>query len=414
MIETSSAVKFDLAVAGGGMVGCALACGLAELGFRLALIERAEPAQMPPGTEVDQRVSALTRASQIMLENLGAWERMRRLRITPYRGMQVWDALGSGSIRFDAAELGEPDLGHIVENRVTQLALWERLEAFENVHLVCPDRVVGMDLEGRCPSLELESGARIEADLLVGAEGARSPLRDMAGIRSSGWAYDQHAILATVWPERHHDHLARQRFMPTGPLALLPVAEGCCSIVWSTSPAEAERLISLDDGAFCTALTEASEAVLGRIQRVGPRALFPLRLRHADQYVLRGLALVGDAAHGIHPLAGQGVNLGFLDAAVLVDVLREARDRGRPLGDLSTLRRYERARRGGNLEMLGAMDLFKRLFSNTNPALGVMRNLGLRLADRSGPLKRLMARRAMGLIGERPSLMRRRLEGDKR
>lgn len=399
-------IDCQVAIAGGGMVGAALAAGLALQGFRVVLVEQTEPVHDWPGDEVDLRVSALTRASQRLLQNLGAWPRMQALRVSPYRGMEVWDAGGGGRIRFDAAEIGEPDLGHIVENRVTQLALWERLSLLDGVELICPDSVAGMRLEGDRQFLQLESGRQLAADLLVGAEGASSPLREMAGIGSSGWAYDQHAIVATVRPERHHGEVARQRFMATGPLALLPIDDGRCSIVWSTSPDAARRLMELDDGAFCEALTAASEQVLGRIEQVGPRGVFPLRLRNADHYVIPGLALVGDAAHGIHPLAGQGVNLGFLDAATLVDVLLQARDAGRPLGSRKTLRRYERARRSADMEMLALMDLFKRLFSNDIPPLRLLRNLGLSLANASGPLKQIVVRRAMGLSGELPSLAR--------
>jgi 2-octaprenylphenol hydroxylase len=390
-------MKFDLVIAGGGMVGAALGCGLAEQGFSVALIELHPPQRDWPMDEVDLRVSALTRFSQRLLQDLGVWERMTEMRVSPYREMRVWDAEGGGTVHFDAADIGEPDLGHIVENRVTRLALWERLEQLEGAELICPDAVERMELQGDHRRLVLNSDRQIETGLLVAAEGANSPIREMAAIPSSGWAYDQHAIVATVWPERHHGEVARQRFMATGPLALLPVDDGRCSIVWSTAPSEAERLMTLDEAAFCQALTQASQRVLGEITRVGPRAVFPLRLRHADRYVLPGLALVGDAAHGIHPLAGQGVNLGFLDAAELLKVLVAAREAGRPLGSMATLRRYERARKGANMAMLGAMDLFKRLFSNHNRPLALARNLGLDLADASGPLKRMAIRRAMGI-----------------
>ena len=406
MTEPNPSITCQVAIVGGGMVGAALAAGLARRGFRVALVERRAPQREWPADEVDLRVSALTRASQRLLQNLDAWPRMVARRVSPYRAMEVWDATGSGRIRFDAADIGEPDLGHIVENRVTRLALWEQIEADGEVEFLCPDAVSALRPGDAHPVLELESGARVDAELVVGAEGADSPLRRMAGIESSGWAYDQHAIVATIWPERHHGETARQRFMPTGPLALLPIDDGRCSIVWSTSPEQAERLMALDDDGFCAALTGASERVLGRIRRVGPRAVFPLRLRNADHYVKPGLALVGDAAHGIHPLAGQGVNLGFLDAAELIDVLTAARQAGRPLGSLNTLRRYERARRSADMEMLALMDLFKRLFSNELPPLRLLRNLGLRLADASGPFKGLLVRRAMGLTGELPSLVR--------
>ncbi|MCP3868052.1 MAG: UbiH/UbiF/VisC/COQ6 family ubiquinone biosynthesis hydroxylase [Gammaproteobacteria bacterium] len=402
----STDISCDVAIAGGGMVGCALACALADRGFHVAVIEPREPVSDWPADEVDLRVSALSRASQTMLENLSAWEAMSRMRVSPYQGMHVWDSGAWGSIRFDAADIGEPDLGHIVENRVTRLALWNRLGTFEQQVRLCPDRAVRFEIEGERARLKLMSGRTLEAGLLVGAEGALSPVRDMAGITSSGWDYDQHAIVATVWSEIHHGHVARQRFMPDGPLALLPVGDGRCSIVWSTSPANAEHLMKLDEEHFLRELTLASDSVLGRMARCGPRGVFPLRLRHADQYVKPGLALIGDAAHGIHPLAGQGVNLGFMDAAALADALVEARACERPLGSLSTLRRYERARKGANMGMLGAMDLFKRLFSNRNLPLKGIRNLGLGLADHSGPVKQMIMRRAMGMVGERPTLAR--------
>ncbi|MCG8426976.1 MAG: UbiH/UbiF/VisC/COQ6 family ubiquinone biosynthesis hydroxylase [Chromatiales bacterium] len=407
MAEQSNQIQCDVLVAGGGMVGAALACALAERQFSVVVVELKEPAHDWPGDEVDLRVSALTRASEQILRNLGVWERMAELRISPYREMLVWDAGGRGSIHFDAAEIGEPDLGHIVENRITQLALWEKLGALESVQRICPDSISSMDTAESGCRVVLKSGVKIEAALVVGAEGAKSSVRDIAAITSSGWAYDQHAIVATIWPEQHHGDVARQRFMPQGPLAFLPIDNGCCSIVWSTSPQEAEQLMALDDESFCKALTQASERMLGDVTRVGPRGVFPLRLRNADHYVKPGLALVGDAAHGIHPLAGQGVNLGFLDAAALVDVLVEAREHGRALSSMATLRRYERARKGANIAMLGAMDGFKRLFSNRNLPLALLRNLGLSLADAAGPIKQLITRRALGLVGELPKLARR-------
>lgn len=403
-VNCSETCVCDVAIVGAGMVGGALGCALSQQGLRVALVEQCEPAAGWSRDEVDLRVSALTRASQCILENLGVWHRMAEMRITPYRGMYVWDATGSGSIAFDAAEIGEPDLGHIVENRVTQLALWERLSQSDNLHKFCPDSVHRMELGGEQPWLELSSGKRIASQLIVAADGANSKVRELAGIATSGWSYNQHAIVATVQPEKHHGEIARQRFMPTGPLALLPINDGSCSIVWSTLPAQAEYLMQLDGPEFCRELESASESVLGAIEKVGPRGIFPLARRHTDRYIAEGVALIGDAAHGIHPLAGQGVNLGFLDAAVMADLLRDAAAAGRPLGGWATLRRYERARKGNNLEMLTLMDLFKQLFSNDHQALSLLRNLGLDLADASGPLKHFLMRRAMGLTGELPLL----------
>jgi 2-polyprenylphenol 6-hydroxylase len=256
------------------------------------------------------------------------------------------------------------------------------------------------------PAVHLSDGKRLEAKLIVAADGRDSQLRAMAGIGTRGWDYDQHAIVATITVEQHHGYTARQRFMKEGPLAFLPLDDGRCSIVWSTSPQSAAELMALDDMAFCTVLTEASEAMLGRVEAVGPRGVFPLRLGHAETYIRPGLALVGDAAHAIHPLAGQGVNLGLLDAAALAQTLIEARAAGRAIGSQATLRRYERARKGGNMAMLAAMDAFKRTFSNEIVPLKLVRNLGLSLADRSGPLKQLLVRRAMGLTGDLPPLAR--------
>ncbi|MEN8166679.1 MAG: UbiH/UbiF/VisC/COQ6 family ubiquinone biosynthesis hydroxylase, partial [Pseudomonadota bacterium] len=331
MAESANERTYDLIVVGGGMVGSALACATAEAGFEVCVLEVREPQSDWPADEVDLRVSALSRSSQRILENLGVWQRMTEMRVSPYSDMHVWDAGGSGSIHFSAADIGEPNLGHIVENRVTQLALWERLGELPGATRRCPVALGSLET-GEQPKVILSDGSCLRARLLVGADGRESRVRQLAGIASQGWEYDQHAIVATIQPERHHRFTAWQRFMPSGPLAFLPVDDGRCSIVWSTSPRRAAALMELDDGAFCHALSEASEGVLGAIQAVGPRGVFPLRLGHAQSYIREGLALVGDAAHAIHPLAGQGVNLGLLDAASLAEVLIEARKVGRRLG----------------------------------------------------------------------------------
>ncbi|QYZ66399.1 MAG: 2-octaprenyl-3-methyl-6-methoxy-1,4-benzoquinol hydroxylase [Gammaproteobacteria bacterium (ex Lamellibrachia satsuma)] len=398
--------SFDLIVVGGGMVGSALGCAMADAGFDVCVLELREPQTDWPDDEVDLRVSALTRASQQVLENLGAWDRMCEKRVSPYTDMHVWDAGGNGSIHFSCHDVGESNLGHIVENRVTQRALWERLATYDNVTRLCPAEVADLEMGPR-PSVRLKDGTSLQVKLVVGADGRESLIRRMAAIGTRGWDYDQHAIVATVRPVLHHQNTAWQRFMPTGPLAFLPIDDGRCSIVWSTSPLLARELMALDDADFCRELTQASERMLGDVLEVGPRAAFPLRLGHAETYIREGLALVGDAAHAIHPLAGQGVNLGFLDAAQLAEVLIEARQAGRQIGSLATLRRYERARKGANMGMLGAMDFFKRFFSNEVSPLKLARNLGLSLVDNSGPLKQLVVRRAMGMVGELPKLAQR-------
>jgi 2-octaprenylphenol hydroxylase len=399
--------NYDLLVVGGGMVGAAFALACSGKGLSIGLVEARPPQRVWPAGEVDLRVSAMSRASERMLERLGAWGRICELGASPYRQMRVWDAIGGGSIHFDSADLGEPDLGHIVENRVLQLALWERLESLPgDLTLLCPATISDLQRTPDGPQLLLADGRRLEARLLVAADGRDSLIRELAGIPTKGWDYDQRAIVATVNPAQWHQETAWQRFLPTGPLALLPLSDGRCSIVWSASAARADQLLEMDDAEFSRALTDASEARLGQIRVDGPRAAVPLRLQHAERYVEPGLALIGDAAHAVHPLAGQGVNLGFLDAAELVAALDLALARRRDIASPWTLRRYERARRGDNLAMLAAMDAFKRLFSNEIAPIAAVRSLGLSITDRVAPLKRLFMERALGLNPDLPPLAR--------
>lgn len=400
-------LSFDICVVGGGMVGAAFVCACLGKGLRIALVETREPRRSWPAGEVDLRVSALNRASQRVLERLGAWERILELGASPYREMRVWDAVGGGSIHFDSADLGEPDLGHIVENRVTQLALWEHLEGSGDVSLLCPAGLSEIELTAEAALVDLQDGRRLSARLLVGADGRDSRVRGRVGIATRGWLYDQKAIVANVKVGEWHGETAWQRFLPTGPLAFLPLADGRCSIVWSAAEPRAEELLGLDDADFRRELEAAIESRLGTIGEIGPRAAFPLRLQHAEQYVKPRLALIGDAAHAVHPLAGQGVNLGFLDAAALAAALDDALDRRRDVGGLWALRRYERARRGENMLMLGAMDGFKRMFSNALPPLAALRSAGLSAVDRLAPAKQLFMRHALGLGDGLPPLARR-------
>jgi 2-polyprenylphenol 6-hydroxylase len=397
--------RFDLIVVGAGMVGAAFACACLGKGLSIAQVEPRSPQRDWPEGEVDLRVSALSRASQRILTRLGVWGRISELGASPYREMHVWEGLGHGSIHFDSAALGEPDLGHIIENRVTQLALWERLEQAAEVTLICPATCLDLTL-GSDATLTLGDGRRLSARLLVAADGRDSWVRQAVGIATTGWDYDQQAVVANVTPSRWHGETAWQRFLPTGPLAFLPLRDGRCSIVWSAEQTHAAELMALDEAAFAAELGEASEHRLGDILAVGPRACVPLRLQHAAEYVRPHLALIGDAAHAVHPLAGQGVNLGLLDAAQLAQTLDLALARGRDLGGLWALRRYERARRGDNLAMLAAMDGFKRLFSNQDPVLASLRGWGLSLTDRLTPVKHRFVAEALGLHGDLPTLAR--------
>lgn len=385
------------------MVGAALAVALARHGFSTAVIEAREPPLDWDDGGYDLRVSAITHASQQLLENLGVWQAIVNDRATAYQHMHVWDRAGFGEIHFDAADLAEPDLGHIIENRVIVRALWSAFDA-AGVQVRAPCRLRRLVSGDDGTELQMDDRSHLFATLVVAADGARSQVRELVGIESRNEPYDQSALVATVRAELGNQATAWQRFMPDGPLALLPLERDLFSIVWSTRPDEAERLSQLPEEEFNALLTGASEARLGELRLIGGRAAFPLSLRHAKEYVRPGLALVGDAAHVIHPLAGQGVNLGFLDAAALYDALVDARNAGRGVGELRTLRRYERSRRGHNTATQLAMDVFKHLFSNEHAGVALLRNLGLGAAGRVAPLRRMFERVALGRGVELPTL----------
>jgi 2-octaprenylphenol hydroxylase len=397
---------FDIAIVGGGAVGAALACALANAGFTLALIDAHSPAAYDPKAEVDLRVFALSMASRRILEKLGAWDAVAAARCSPYREMQVWDAGGKGSVHFDSADLGQPELGYIVENSLLQHALWARLRNNAKVSLIHPAKAAALALEDAGAVLDLDNGRRLKVRLVVAADGAASATRALAGIQVHDAPYGQRAVVAHVRTAAPHQMTAWQRFLPAGPVAFLPLADGRVSVVWSADEREAERLLGLDDAGFCTALTQASAAKLGPVLETTRRLAFPLQRLHAREYVRGRFALVGDAAHAVHPLAGQGVNLGLLDAAALAEVIAAAARSGRDVGDLGVLRRYERWRKGDNLAMISALDGFKRLFGNENAAISMLRNAGLRAVDRFTPLKHAFVRRAMGLSGDLPVLAR--------
>ncbi|MEY6432526.1 UbiH/UbiF/VisC/COQ6 family ubiquinone biosynthesis hydroxylase [Thioalkalicoccus limnaeus] len=403
---SESTTHQDLLVIGGGLVGAAVAAACAGRGLSIAVIEARPPVRNGPADHGDPRVCALNRASQRILSRLGVWGRITELGVSPYRRMEVWDAIGGGRIQFDSADLGEPDLGHIVENRILQSALWERLEHCPEVTLIAPARIMDLTLGAESALVTLHDGRQIAARLVVGADGRDSRVREFAGIGTRGWDYDQRAIVTTARTEWPHAETAWQRFLPTGPVAFLPLADGRCSIVWSAVEGYAQTLLALSDEAFCEALGEAIEHRLGRILAVGPRTAFALRLQHATNYCQPRLALVGDAAHAVHPLAGQGLNLGLLDAAELAAAIDRAIDRGRDIGSFATLRRYERARRGDNWVMLLAFDGLKRLFGNDQAWLAFARSLGLGLTDRLGPVKNHLGATALGIRGALPPLAR--------
>ncbi|MDQ7913785.1 2-octaprenyl-3-methyl-6-methoxy-1,4-benzoquinol hydroxylase [Pseudomonas sp. 102515] len=399
----------DLVIVGAGMVGSALALALADNGLSVVLLDRGtlEPGATEADLPFEPRVSALSLASQRILQRLGAWDGILARRVSPYQAMHVWDGSGTGAVHFDAASVHAEVLGHIVENRVVQDALLERL-AEANVLLLPEARLELLRRSGDQWLVQLAGDRQIRAPLVVAADGATSAVRRLAGLETREWDYLHHAIVTSVRCAESHQRTAWQRFTDDGPLAFLPLDRGgdtrWCSIVWSCTPKQGERLMALDDAAFCQALGEAFEHRLGKVECSDTRLCIPLRQRHAKRYVEPGLALIGDAAHVIHPLAGQGVNLGFLDAAVLAEELRHAQARGESIAEQRVLERYERRRMPHNLAMMAAMEGFQRLFQDDRLPLRWLRNAALKQVDRHFEAKALFVRRALGLSGDVPEL----------
>ena len=401
----------DLVIVGAGMVGSALALALADSGLSVVLLDRGPltPGAVESDLPFEPRVSALSLASQRILQRLGAWDGILARRVSPYQAMHVWDGSGTGAVHFDAASVHAEVLGHIVENRVVQDALLERL-AEANVLLLPEARLELLRRSGDQWLVQLAGDRQIRAPLVVAADGATSAVRRLAGLETREWDYLHHAIVTSVRCAESHQRTAWQRFTDDGPLAFLPLDRGgdthWCSIVWSCTPKQGERLMALDDAAFCQALGEAFEQRLGKVECSDTRLCIPLRQRHAKRYVEPGLALIGDAAHVIHPLAGQGVNLGFLDAAVLAEELRHAQARGESIAEQRVLERYERRRMPHNLAMMAALEGFQRLFQDDRLPLRWLRNAALKQVDRHFEAKALFVRRALGLSGDVPELAR--------
>jgi 2-octaprenylphenol hydroxylase len=402
--------RADVLIVGAGMVGSALALALQGSGLDIIVVDGGSLSVKPFDSQsaFEPRVSALSAASQRILQRLDVWDGIAARRASPYGHMHVWDGSGTGQIHFSASSVHADVLGHIVENRVVQDALLDRLHD-SDIGLLGNARLEQMRHSGDDWLLTLSDGRQLRAPLVIAADGANSAVRRLTGTPTREWDYMHHAIVTSVRCADSHKRTAWQRFTDDGPLAFLPLERGdehWCSIVWSVTPKEAERLMALGDEPFCRALEQAFEGRLGQVLAADSRLCVPLRQRHAKRYVAKGLALIGDAAHTIHPLAGQGVNLGFLDAAVLAEVLRHAADRGEDLADMRVLARYERRRMPHNLALMAAMEGFERLFQTDRMPLRWLRNTGLKLVNRMPEAKALFVREALGLSGDLPELAR--------
>jgi len=396
--------SYDVVIIGAGMVGATLASLLSRAGFSVALVEAVAPAEFDAGAEVGLRVSAISPGSAAVLEQAGVWKKIAAQRVRPYRRMQVEDGVELEPLVFDAPVFNLERLGTIVENDLVQWSAWQVIGAGGLVDIHCPDRLDGIEAGGRQNRVVLGSGLVLTASLVVGADGAGSRVRRILGLRQQHFSYNQHGLVAVVGKQKPNPGVAWQRFLPGGPLAFLPLADGRSSIVWTRPSAEAERLLALDDAGFIDELDHASSGWLGHVETLGPRAAFPLSMRLSESYSSKRTVLTGDAAHVVHPLAGQGVNLGFADAAVLAEKLIAVRLGGGDIGAANVLRDYDRARRSESETMAFGMHAIRSLFAIDG--LAPLRRAGLALVKRSWPARDMFLQRAAGVGASAPRLAR--------
>jgi len=396
--------EFDVIVVGGGMVGAAVACGLGDSPLKVAVIENQTPQPFSAQQPHDLRVSALSIASRNILESIGAWTGITSRRYCPFSRMRVWEQ--HGDTLFNSNDIKQAELGYIVENRITQLALLERLSAFDNVQLIMPAQIRKIDYNPAGSTIIMEDGQELSAKLLVAADGGQSRVRQAVGIGVTSWDYNQQAFVIYVETAYPQQDITWQRFTPSGPQAFLPLTGNFASLVWYHNPDEVRRLLALPFDQLKTEVRAVFPECLGDIKQILGVTSFALKRQHAQNYVKTGVALVGDAAHMINPLAGQGVNIGFLDAATLVEVVLQAAKQGHNFADLQVLQAYEKQRRNQNLKMMTVMDIFYRCFSNDIPPLKLLRNIGLGVAQHVTPLRLKVMKEAMGLEGQLPKLAR--------
>ncbi len=395
---------FEIVVVGAGITGLTVAALLAQSNhagqMRVTIVDAGNRPTFDRSDDVSLRVSAIASGSAGIFASIDVWQNIVNQRACPYRDMRVWDSLGYAegpdSLRFEAADFAVPELGFIVENTLIQHMLLQQLDAMDQV-VEFETSIKAITQSDNGFHADFADGKSLTADLLIGADGAGSFVRKSANISVNAWRYPQSAFVTHLRPQENHRHTAWQRFLRSGPIALLPLADGRVSVVWSTTPEQADNAIAASDERLSEMLSEATDWVLGRLLPEGPRGSFPLKAQHATRYVLPGLALIGDAAHAVHPLAGQGANLGLADAARLVSVIDEAIGNDEYPGDLPVLRRYERARKGANQTMLYFIDSLNRLFSSESESAAKLRGAGMRLFNLSGPIRERAVHVALGL-----------------
>ena len=402
----SQHIQFDIVIVGGGIAGSALACALDNCGLKILLLESGPLVKLPEleycVSGFDSRVSALTAASEQFLDDLSVWPAIKNKRAGQFTAMHVFDGEGTGNIEFTADDIGETHLGHIVENRIIVAALQQKLSFSANVKIIEGVKILQLSKNESGYRLECEDQPIIETKLLIGADGANSFVRQQCDFETREWSYRHNAIVCTVETDRSHQQTAWQSFTQYGPLAFLPLASDLennnfSSIVWSLNTDESEKLLALNDESFQQALSQAIENKCGQVISVSKRFSFPLRQRHAINYSKNSVALIGDAAHTIHPLAGQGINLGLKDVKVLAEEIIAALNSHQAINDIAVLKRYERRRKGDNLAMMAVMEGFKRLYGRKDLVSRLVRNRGMDLIDSVSPVKKRLIRQAMGL-----------------
>jgi 2-octaprenyl-6-methoxyphenol hydroxylase len=399
----------DALIVGGGLVGLSLAIALARAGLGVVVVDRADPATMVARAD-DGRTIAIAHASARVLDGIGVWPALAPL-ACPIDAIRVSDGDSLMFLHYDHRELGDDPFGHIVENHDLRRVLLATARATPGLDLRAPS---ALDAVARKPdgvSATLSDGTHLRADVLLACDGRRSPIRAAAGIRVAEWSYDQTAIVCCARHERPHRHIAHERFLPAGPFAILPMRDDDAghhrsSIVWTERATRAPALLALDPAAFSAELGRRFGDFLGAVSLTGDRWSYPLSLTHAVRYTDCRLALVGDAAHAIHPIAGQGLNMGIRDVAALAEVLVETRRLGLDIGAADVLARYERWRRADNTLLSVVTDLLTRLFSNDVAPIRLARDSGLALVNATPPLRRFFMRHAMGTVGELPRLLR--------